>query len=411
MRGLLLLISFLLAPALQPVQKEPVFFRIENDFGVVTYEADTVVRAEKLKSFFRKLNDLRQGKIKQVSILHIGDSHIQADWITGRLRNHFQKEFGNAGRGLIFPARAARSNESYSFISSATGNWESKRAVFPDQPLPIGIGGITLNTADSSASVKIELRQLEGISPYHKKVSFFYRKDELSFFLNLKDSADRTMAVVGPYTREESSDISTVYLKQPTRFFSLYVHKTQSYQQRFTLYGINLENEQPGILYHSIGVNGAKVKHYVAAEHFIKQSRQLRPDLIIISLGTNESLEQPERDPNFLEHLSNMVAGLHAEHPETPVLFTTPPGNFRNRNKKNPGTEEVLADLANFTAQHQLSLLDLYEAGGGKQFANKWSKKGLLQEDGVHFTRTGYELQGDMIYLALINAYNRHAEY
>ncbi|MEY3405399.1 MAG: hypothetical protein RL161_829 [Bacteroidota bacterium] len=410
MKGLLL-ISLLFVSAFLPIQKEPVFFKIENDFGVVDYNADTIARPEKLKSFFIKLDDLKTGKIKKVSILHIGDSHIQADWITGRLRNHFQKEFGNAGRGLIFPARAARSNESFSFISSAAGTWESKRAVFPDQPLPIGIGGITLNTADSAASIKIEVRQLDGINPYHQKLTFFYRKDPLSYFLNVRDSADRTVPTIGPYTKEESTDISTVYLNQPTRLFSLQVEKTLPHQQRFTLYGINLENENSGILYHSIGVNGAKVKHYMVAEHFMEQTRQLQPDLILISLGTNESLEQPERDPNFEDHLNKMALAFHHLHSGVPIIFITPPGNFKNRTKKNPATEEINSALIRFTDAHQLPLLNLYEAGGGKHFTTSWSKKRLLQEDGVHFTRTGYELQGDMIYLALINAYNRHAEF
>ena len=407
----LLLISLLFVSTFLPIQKEAVFFKIENDYGVVDYKADTIARPEKLKSFFTKLDDLRASKTKKVSILHIGDSHIQADWITGRLRNHFQREFGNAGRGLIFPARAARSNESFSFISSASGIWESKRAVFPDQPLPIGIGGITLNTTDSAAAIKLEVRPLDGYNPYHRKLTIFYQKDPQSYFLSLKDSAARTLATIGPYTKEESANISTVYLNQPTRLFSLQVEKTLPHQQRFTLYGINLENENSGVLYHSIGVNGAKVKHYVVAEHFMEQTRQLQPDLILISLGTNESLEQPERDPNFEDHLNKMVVRLQLLHSGVPIVFITPPGNFKNRTKKNPATEEIISALLRFTETHQLPLLNLYEAGGGKHFATAWSKKRLLQEDGVHFTRTGYELQGDMIYLALINAYNRHAEF
>lgn len=40
-----------------------------------------------------------------VSIVHIGDSHVQADINTGTTRELLQYDFGNAGRGLIAPLR------------------------------------------------------------------------------------------------------------------------------------------------------------------------------------------------------------------------------------------------------------------------------------------------------------------
>lgn len=410
MKTPVLVISILFISAFAPVHREPILFRIENDFGVVNYEADTIPRHEKLISFFTRLDELREKKRKIVSILHIGDSHIQADWLSGRVREHFQSTFGNAGRGLIFPARAGKSNESYTYSSSANGVWEFKRAVFPEQPLPIGVAGMTLHTTDSTASVKIEIRDLKQSLPYHRKLSFIYQKDSLSYFINLKDSIGQSTAFIGSYTREERPDISTVYLNKPSRIFTMQVFKSSPKQQRFTLYGINVENERPGVLYHSVGVNGAKVKHFLAAEHFFRQSEWLKPDLIIISLGTNEIQEFHFQDMQYEEHWSNLIFRLEASHPGVPVLITTPPGHFKNKSKKNPGMEPILKTILSFAEKKSIPVFNLYEAGGGKHFASEWAKKRLLQPDGVHFTREGYELQGDMLYLALIQAYNRHVQ-
>ena len=46
--------------------------------------------------------------------------------------------------------------------------------------------------------------------------------------------------------------------------------------------------------------------------------------------------------------------------------------------------------------------------GAEDHSADKWRNAELLREDGVHFTRQGYELQGNMIYDALMNAYNNY---
>lgn len=54
-----------------------------------------------------------------VSIVHIGDSHIQADISTGTTRELLQYDFGNAGRGLVSPLKMSGTNEplDYTFQS------------------------------------------------------------------------------------------------------------------------------------------------------------------------------------------------------------------------------------------------------------------------------------------------------
>ena len=51
-----------------------------------------------LYSFFKKLDN---AKTKKVRIMHYGDSQIEADRITSRLRERLQKEFGGYGAGAF----------------------------------------------------------------------------------------------------------------------------------------------------------------------------------------------------------------------------------------------------------------------------------------------------------------------
>mgnify|MGYP006210915005 CR=1 FL=1 len=74
---------------------------------------NSLYNAKVLKPFFEKLKLLQSTKTGKINIVHIGDSHIQADLMTNFIRKKLQEEFGNAGRGFIFPYSLARTNGSY----------------------------------------------------------------------------------------------------------------------------------------------------------------------------------------------------------------------------------------------------------------------------------------------------------
>src|SRR3989304_5586774 len=51
-----------------------------------------------LRSFYEKLYQLKTTGKGKVNVAHIGDSHIQADFFSGVVRQHFHLDFENAGR-------------------------------------------------------------------------------------------------------------------------------------------------------------------------------------------------------------------------------------------------------------------------------------------------------------------------
>lgn len=403
-RLLAILLAGLLLPVWPASDRQPVPVQITNDRKLVEYRHNLVIHPEVIHPFLEKLANLKSFSTGTVSILHIGDSHVQADYMTGALRASFQRDFGNAGRGLVVPGRIARSNESATIESKSGGVWEFRKLIYSEQPLPAGIGGYTFNTTDSSAWLGV--RMTDGTS-FHKRISLFFRKDPDSFLITLRDSADRVLGAAGSYS-DEQSDYSRLVLTRPVGEFRLRVWKTLPEQKKFTLFGIGLENGNPGVLYHATGVNGAKFRHYAAEPGFAKQAALLNPDLIILSLGSNEATEYPFKDPKFEQHVSVTIQHLRKFMPDVPILVTTPPGGFLNKTKKNPALENIRDRILGQAARDGLAAMDLWEAGGGNQFATRWRKESLIQEDGIHFTREGYQLQGEMIYLALIEAYNTY---
>ena len=73
-----------------------------------------------------------------------------------------------------------------------------------------------------------------------------------------------------------------------------------------------LENSrQRGILYHMIGVNGARFEHYnLSPNRFLTQVKGLNPDLVILSLGTNETAYRYFNQAEFYRQVDEFVYNL-----------------------------------------------------------------------------------------------------
>ena len=78
-----------------------------------------------LYPFFKKLEN---AKNKKVRIMHYGDSQIEGDRISGRLRQRLQREFGGNGAGL-FPVIPA--TKKISINNSVSKNWVRKTGFGP----------------------------------------------------------------------------------------------------------------------------------------------------------------------------------------------------------------------------------------------------------------------------------------
>jgi lysophospholipase L1-like esterase len=184
--------------------------------------------------------------------------------------------------------------------------------------------------------------------------------------------------------------------------------KANPEQSRAILYGVVLENSSNGVLYHTIGVNGAKYKHYNEAARFAEQTAALQTDLFIISLGTNESIDYPYMDQSFSGQINELLTSLRAKNPMAAFILVTPQDVFRRRNKPNPGITKVRDEIIQYAVENGLAFYDLYRAMGGEHSAKTWRDNVLLAADGIHLTRDGYEYQGNLFYHALLKGYNSY---
>lgn len=447
-----------------------------DDYPFLHTEADTLINAGRLAPFFRKLSQLERGERRRINIVHIGDSHIQADWLTGYVRTRLQERFGSAGRGLVFPYTLAETNSPTDIRSGSNQSWEYRRSTFQQKHIPIGIAGMSIQTSGRQVWLDLLIRNDTLVNYAFDQVKLFGTSgpDALSWSIGqFKPGA--SVAVAPPpkvYHTVRSGDTlydlarrygtrvsrlqqwnrlrgsmirpgqklvvgngrSTAGNYDPQLFQSQHLlewergvpqaqqamvqldslthrlllrgYRTDGKTGQSRLYGMSLENSrQQGMLYHAIGVNGVTFYHYNVAGEFWQQLPDLEPDLIIVSLGTNEAAHSSFQASGFAEQVQAFAAHLEALPTATPVLFTTPPDALKRRRYNNPSIQIARSIITETAAAQDFALWDLFNVMGGAGAIKQWRAKQLAGRDFLHFNRTGYSLQGELLFRAIIQAY------
>jgi lysophospholipase L1-like esterase len=174
-------------------------------------------------------------------------------------------------------------------------------------------------------------------------------------------------------------------------------------QPMCNLNGFVIENDKPGVIYHSIGVNGAKLSDYNKYPLFFEQLPILHPDLVILSFGTNESFGKLS-DTEYIYQIQEFVENIKRLNPFAMVLVMTPPPSMFRRRRVNT----YITDYSNaLMGLSNLPVWDLYtRMGGASGIAPKGEYARLIARDKVHYTTGGYEAQGQLFASDFIDAYN-----
>jgi lysophospholipase L1-like esterase len=377
-------------------------------FPFVHKERNEIVGAPLLDSFFQKLYWQKTANNQRINILQIGDSHIQADFLSAKVRTNFQNDFGNAGRGVVVPLKVAGSNEPFNYNITSNVICDKKRCVFVNDPMPIGIGGTTIQSFASNISFHIRTFDYPPLNYSFKKISLFYQNDSSAFSFSVEDTLGNLLGIISNDSATAFANVSSAVLTTSTNDVVLKAHKNNSVQNNATIFGLNLENDSTGVLYHAVGVNGAEVFQYSRAKYFCEQTQALHPDLIIISLGTNEAQRKPFDKELTRTRIDSLVQQLKSFNPNTPIILTTPPDSYFKRKYYNPAVATMHSIIVEYAKKNRIAVWDLFSATGGYKSCYQWKKYRLMRKDGVHFTREGYELQGNLLYEAIIKSYNNY---
>ena len=419
---------------------------------------------EQLKHFFTSLKELSEGKRKKVNIVHIGDSHIQADFFSGRVRSLIQEQFGNGGLGFTFPYQLARTNSNNFVRYSSNSEWENRRNIYPVNGAKVGLSGIALSSAAKDAVIKVDLRESKFA---FTKVKLFTPNNELTYRVGITDrevnftpttktktsthkiksgeslsgiakkynttvaqlkqlnklksaniQAGKTLVI--PTKEVERPQIATSvfqpvhYSKQKTCFAFDFPNATAQFylyseakNESNDLNGIVLENDQAGIVYHTIGVNGARYSDYNKYPLFFDQLEGLEADLIIISLGTNEAFDKIDGE-SFKAEINRFLKEVKSKNPKASILVTSPPPSYFSKGSPNTVASTLANEIIINGVDQKYAIWDMYYNLGGTLGLPYLIEEQMLSKDLVHYTIKGYEYTGTLFFEGLMKVYQNY---
>lgn len=186
-----------------------------------------------------------------------------------------------------------------------------------------------------------------------------------------------------------------------------------------------LKNYFPTLSFAYYGINGAWARRFCDAD-MIQRVANEKPDLVIISFGTNEAHGSNLDQSVHHQTLSTLTSRIAERCPGVTFLFTTPPGSFisktigsyttgRGRHRRthynttktrNENTTKVAQSIVNYGRSHNIAVWDLYNIAGGPTHACiNWRDAGLMAIDQIHYTANAYQLQGKLLAEAIYKAY------
>ena len=363
-------------------------------------------RSENLAKFFARWSRLEATGQGNVNIVHIGGSHVQAGTMSNAIRQRLMHDHPRlvAGRGMLFPySAAARCNNPADYRVRCPQKVALTRNIYKEYPHPLGLCGISITASDSLTEVGILLRD------------------------STVDYATSRIIVLGhsgqgvvPQLLIDGRTVYPSYVDRRTdRHVFNIIHPVDSFVvqlpcragEQFTLTGIYLDNLKPGFSFHSIGVNGASVPDYLRCQHFTRDLRLLRPDMVIFGLGINDASKSDFDTAQFRLHYLALVDSVRRVNPDCALVFITNNDSFtklRRRKYRVNANGPLARDVFHRVAREVGGVVwDQFQLMGGLKSMEKWQRAKLAQSDRVHFTRAGYQLLGDLFYDALLDAYKK----
>jgi len=412
MKNLIILLLIYVIPFYLSAQKyvldsiRPLLENLIHEEANVFAYADS---SANFKIFFNKLDSLHSGKPEKVHIIHIGGSHIQADVYSNKIREYLRNMNSHdlAPRGLIFPFRLVGTNnpQNYSITGDKT-KWKGYRSAVRSDSALWGLTGITAVLTGYSDTLLIKANHKNTVTNnfFFDRIRFFTDADPSTYCISLTDSS---VNIISDSVNTEAGFRELKLSDTLTEAAFLISHSDTTIWGQFRLMGIELMNDYPGIQYVSVGVNGASFESFARCALFESQLRLYKPDLFIISIGTNDAYTTDFKADKFREYYKSMIRMVLSVNPECAILLTVPNDSYYKRKHPNKNTrvqQEIIHTIAREQGQ---AVWDFYEIMGGLGSSQKWYLNKLMPRDRIHFTSLGYSIKADLLFDALYHQWEK----
>jgi|GEM_PF-255717 len=372
--------------------------------------------AKALDSFYASLSltDARQpGAVTRIT--HYGDSPITNDGITSTVRRLMQEQYGDAGHGFILLDRpwAWYGHQAITFTSG--GGWDDNPMGPGSSTGEFGLGGVSFTANGPGKYARFAPASTGDTGKNFSRMEVYYLHEPGGgqFNVSVNNENSQTVATGGDAATSGFFEIKARQQGENT-------FEVKSATGSVRLFGAVLENDGPGVVYDSLGVNGAYAGLLVTAMnegHWVEQLRHRNPNLVVINYGTNESqYASPDQMQRYEKDLREVIRRVREALPNVSILVVSP----MDRGKRVPGGKIVTLPAIPLIVEMQrrvaleehCAFFNTFQAMGGDGTMAKWAagtgKNHLVGGDLTHPTAEGAEIVGSLIYEAMKDGYTKY---
>lgn len=358
-----------------------------------------------LDDFWQTVEQARS-KGRTVRILHYGDSQIEMDHITSRLRAYMQRTFGGGGPGMlpfqtITPNMTVRHSASGNLIHLASfgdsltvrsrGNYGLMMQCFRLN------GGATMTVKSSSST------HVDDAAKRFKRVKLVAnnRGNLTAEFTNLKSkkNTQKRSAPQGVTALSWSADTITNGIR-------LHVSGNAD------LYAVTIDADGGGVAVDNIPMRGCSGQQFtlVNEEMLTAAYNTLDVGLIIMQFGGNSVpyFKNSQDISTYCQSIRKQIAYVHRCCPQAKILFIGPSDmskRIKGELQTYPLIPELIDSLAATVTATGVAYWSIYHAMGGYNSMPQWTRQGLAGNDYIHFSQKGADKMGDLLAEAFDNSH------
>ncbi|MZG21256.1 hypothetical protein F6X50_05400 [Dickeya dianthicola] len=345
-----------------------------------------------LQQLKRKLSHSYHEKIH---ILQLGDSHTASDFFSGQLRRHFKQQYGDGGVGFISPLAISGNRFDNVLFSTAKG-WDmitsrkTSNAGFT-------LGGNIATPRQDNNDAQLVVRDTDSTF----SMQALYR-NQANGKIQIQN---QTVVLPGSQSRWVLSQPVTV--QSPVRY-------SLSPSGGSQLAGWLLSSRNSGgVMLSALGINGARVSMLDKwCDNWLSTLQMLKPDMVILAYGTNESFDQQLDIQRYRQSYSEYVQAIRRALPGAVILLVGPGSSISNKNgvscqQHQSGVLKPVIQAQRDVAQfHHTLFWDWFDYMGGDCAIERWQQQGIARPDLIHLTQQGYQRSADALwqqFVALLN--------
>jgi lysophospholipase L1-like esterase len=347
---------------------------------------------------------LYRGRI--VRVLHYGDSPTTGDLITADVRALLQKQFGDAGAGFTLLARPWAWYNHRGVGMETSGDWQIEIAGIAERKDGMyGPGGARFRGKEGSEA----LWTLKLTHQRSAEVAYLSTPEGGTF----EFEADGAVVGNGD-TKSDQTGPGFVTFSLPPGATEFKLRVTRGSPEFF---GVEFRKDRAGVIYSSLGVNGAGVtllSRSFSRAHLAAQLQHYWPDLVVLAYGTNESGFPEFVDSTWGSELELAIKRVRAAVPKASILLMSPMDRGEVKEDGQIGTIDALPRLVaieeRVAAQQGVAFFNTFEAMGGSGTMARWyaAEPRLVGADYIHPLAPGAKMIGELLYSALRDGYNEY---